>query len=103
MDLKNTLDDLLPWYQAAGAKHVLCTDIDRDGTMTGPNRALYRHLAALAPAMAIQASGGVRSLDDVAALTVQGVAGVILGRSLLEGAFTLPDAFRVAAKAGATC
>jgi len=102
-DEANTLDDLLPWYQAAGAKHVLCTDIDRDGTMTGPNRALYRQLAALAPAMAIQASGGVRSLDDVAALTLQGVAGVILGRSLLEGAFTLPDAFRVAAKAGATC
>lgn len=98
-----TLDDLLPWYEAAGARHVLCTDIDRDGTMTGPNVALYRHLATLAPRVHVQASGGVRSLDDIAALALQGVAGVILGRALLQGALVLPDAFVVAEKANASC
>jgi len=98
-----TLDDLLPWYEARGARHVLCTDIDRDGTMTGPNVALYRQIAALAPTLDVQASGGVSSLDDVAGLAMQGVSGVILGRALLEGAFALRDAFAVAARADATC
>ncbi|MGE7136152.1 1-(5-phosphoribosyl)-5-[(5-phosphoribosylamino)methylideneamino]imidazole-4-carboxamide isomerase [Luteibacter sp. NPDC031894] len=102
-DEARTLDDLLPWYASTGARHVLCTDIDRDGTMSGPNVALYRHLAALAPTLAVQASGGVRSLDDVAALALQGMAGVILGRALLEGAFVLTDAFAVAERASASC
>jgi phosphoribosylformimino-5-aminoimidazole carboxamide ribotide isomerase len=102
-DEPRNLDDLLPWYEAAGARHLLCTDIDRDGTMSGPNVALYRHLASLAPALAVQASGGVRSLDDVAALALQGMAGVILGRSLLEGAFALADAIAVAGRANASC
>lgn len=102
-DEARTLDDLVPWYEAAGARHLLCTDIDRDGTMSGPNVALYRHLGSLAPTLAVQASGGVRSLDDVAALAFQGTAGVILGRALLEGAFTLVDAFVVAERASASC
>lgn len=102
-DEARTLDELLPWYEAAGARHLLCTDIDRDGTMTGPNTALYRHVAALAPTLRVQASGGVSSLGDVEGLALQGVAGIILGRALLEGAFGLRDAFAVAAKADATC
>lgn len=102
-DESRTLDDLLPWYETAGARHVLCTDIDRDGTMSGPNVALYRHIAAVAPRLHVQASGGVRSLDDIAALALQGAAGVILGRALLQGEFTLPDAFVVAEKASASC
>ncbi|HEY4293130.1 1-(5-phosphoribosyl)-5-[(5-phosphoribosylamino)methylideneamino]imidazole-4-carboxamide isomerase [Luteibacter sp.] len=102
-DEPRTLDDLVPWYEATGARHLLCTDIDRDGTMIGPNVALYRHLGSLAPTLAVQASGGVRSLDDVAALALQGAAGVILGRALLEGAFTLVDAFVAAERANASC
>lgn len=102
-DEERTLDDLVPWYRAAGARHLLCTDIDRDGTMTGPNLALYRHLETLAPGMDVQASGGVRSLEDIAALALQDVSGVILGRALLEGAFALSDAFVVAEKANGSC
>jgi phosphoribosylformimino-5-aminoimidazole carboxamide ribotide isomerase len=102
-DEVRTLDELVPWYQASGAKHLLCTDIDRDGTMTGPNVALYRHLATLAPGLDVQASGGVRSLEDIAGLALLGVSGVILGRALLEGAFALSDAFAVADKASASC
>jgi phosphoribosylformimino-5-aminoimidazole carboxamide ribotide isomerase len=98
-----TLGDLLPFYEAAGARHLLCTDIDRDGTMTGPNTALYRHIARVAPTFDVQASGGVRSLDDVTALTLQGVAGVILGRALLQGEFTLAEALAASAKADSTC
>ncbi|UPG91613.1 1-(5-phosphoribosyl)-5-[(5-phosphoribosylamino)methylideneamino]imidazole-4-carboxamide isomerase [Luteibacter aegosomaticola] len=102
-DEARTLDDLLPFYESAGARHLLCTDIDRDGTMTGPNTALYRHVASVAPKLDVQASGGVRSLADVAGLALQGVAGVILGRALLQGEFTVAEALAVTAKADASC
>lgn len=87
-----TLDELAPRYAAAGAVHVLCTDIHRDGMLSGPNLALYAYLRALAPALQIQASGGVRDLDDVRAVRAAGLAGVVLGRSLLEGRLRLKDA-----------
>ena len=87
-----TLDELAPWYAAHGAHHLLCTDIERDGMLAGFNLELYRHLADIAPELAVQASGGVRSLADIRAVRDVGVGGVILGRALLEGRFTLEDA-----------
>jgi phosphoribosylformimino-5-aminoimidazole carboxamide ribotide isomerase len=87
-----TLDDLAPRYAAAGAMHLLCTDISRDGMLAGPNVDLYRHVRALAPSLALQASGGVRDLADIRAVRDAGCAGVVLGRSLLEGHLTLADA-----------
>ena len=87
-----TLDELAPRYAAAGAKHLLCTDIARDGMLAGPNVALYRHLRALAPGLHVQASGGVRDVADVRDVRAAGCAGVVLGRSLLEGQLTLADA-----------
>ena len=60
-DESNTLDELARHYAAAGAHHVLCTDIDRDGTLRGPNLALYRHLRAQEPGLRLQVSGGVRA------------------------------------------
>jgi phosphoribosylformimino-5-aminoimidazole carboxamide ribotide isomerase len=87
-----TLDELAPWYAAHGAKHLLCTDIDRDGMLAGFNLDLYRHLAGTVPALQVQASGGVRSLDDIRAAREAGAKGVILGRALLEERFTLEEA-----------
>ncbi|HEY8681986.1 MAG TPA: 1-(5-phosphoribosyl)-5-[(5-phosphoribosylamino)methylideneamino]imidazole-4-carboxamide isomerase [Rhodanobacter sp.] len=87
-----TLDELAPWYAARGARHLLCTDIERDGMLAGFNLALYRHLADSAPQLAVQASGGVRSLDDIRAAREAGAHGVILGRALLEGRFTVEEA-----------
>ncbi len=87
-----TLDELAPWYAARGACHLLCTDIDRDGMLAGFNLDLYRHLAGSVPSLAVQASGGVRSLDDIRAARDAGAHGVILGRALLERRFTLEDA-----------
>lgn len=86
------LDDLAPWYEGHGARHLLCTDIDRDGMLSGFNLELYRHLHALAPTLAIQASGGVRSIADIVAAREAGAEAVILGRALLEGRFTLEEA-----------
>ncbi|UXI67106.1 1-(5-phosphoribosyl)-5-[(5-phosphoribosylamino)methylideneamino] imidazole-4-carboxamide isomerase [Tahibacter amnicola] len=87
-----TLDDLAPRYAAAGAVHLLCTDIARDGMMAGPNIALYTHLARLVPQLRVQASGGVRGVADIRDVRAAGAAGVVLGRSLLEGELTLADA-----------
>jgi phosphoribosylformimino-5-aminoimidazole carboxamide ribotide isomerase len=87
-----TLDELVPWYAERGARHLLCTDIERDGMLAGFNLDLYRHLTQTAPQLAVQASGGVRSLEDIRAAGEAGARGVILGRALLEGRFTLEDA-----------
>lgn len=87
-----TLDELAPWYAARGARHLLCTDIERDGMLAGFNLDLYQHLGRIVPELAVQASGGVRSLDDIRAARAAGAHGVILGRALLEGRFTLEQA-----------
>lgn len=87
-----TLDELAPWYAERGARHLLCTDIDRDGMLAGFNLDLYRHLAKRVPSLVVQASGGVRSLEDIRAAREAGARGVILGRALLEGRFTVEEA-----------
>jgi phosphoribosylformimino-5-aminoimidazole carboxamide ribotide isomerase len=87
-----SLDELAPWYAERGARHLLCTDIERDGMLAGFNLELYRHLADTVPALQVQASGGVRSLEDIRAAREAGARGVILGRALLEGRFTIEEA-----------
>ena len=86
------LDTLAAHYTRAGARHVLCTDIARDGMLGGFNLDLYRDLSGFAPHFRIQASGGACSLDDVRKVRAAGVSGVILGRALLERRFTLAEA-----------
>lgn len=86
------LESLLDNYIAAGLIHVLCTDISKDGTLTGSNVEMYRELCQQYPNIKWQASGGIGSLADITALIPTGVDGVILGRSLLEGKFTLEEA-----------
>ena len=68
-----------------GLRHVLCTDIDRDGALGGPNVDLYRQCAARFPTIAWQASGGVRDSGDLHALDAAGAAAAISGKALLEG------------------
>lgn len=88
------LDERVTAYAAAGLRHALCTDIDRDGMLAGPNLALYRTLVALAPDVQLQASGGVRGIEDIIGSRDAGCRAVILGRSLLEGRFDLAQALR---------
>jgi phosphoribosylformimino-5-aminoimidazole carboxamide ribotide isomerase len=85
------LDALAAHYARAGARHVLCTDIDRDGMLSGFNLDLYRDLHALAPSLGIQASGGARSADDIRKARDAGAGAVVLGRALLDGRFTLRE------------
>lgn len=87
-----TLEETIAAYQSVGLAHVLCTDISRDGTLAGSNTALYRELAAAFPDIAFQASGGIGTLADIQALQGSGVAGIIVGRALLENKFTVKEA-----------
>ncbi|GAA5081549.1 HisA/HisF-related TIM barrel protein [Lysobacter panacisoli] len=86
------LDDMLDTFAEAGVTNLLCTDIARDGTLGGPNLELYRLLASLAPGLEIQASGGIRDIDDIVASQAVGCAGAVLGKALIENAFDLSDA-----------
>ncbi|MDX1480448.1 MAG: 1-(5-phosphoribosyl)-5-[(5-phosphoribosylamino)methylideneamino]imidazole-4-carboxamide isomerase [Woeseiaceae bacterium] len=79
--LWSLLDRLVP----AGLQHLLCTDIARDGAMSGPNVALYRDIASAYPTLALQASGGVRGIADLTALRNAGASAAICGRALLDG------------------
>jgi len=86
------LDEFLRGYLPAGLIHILCTDISRDGKLTGPNSALYAQLVKRFPTLQIQASGGVSSLEDLRVLQTTGSAGAIVGRALYEKKFTLQEA-----------
>jgi phosphoribosylformimino-5-aminoimidazole carboxamide ribotide isomerase len=71
-------------FADAGLEHVLCTDVARDGALTGPNVELYRDAVERWPRIAFQASGGVRSAGDLEELDRTGVAAAISGKALLE-------------------
>ncbi|MFM2481097.1 1-(5-phosphoribosyl)-5-[(5-phosphoribosylamino)methylideneamino]imidazole-4-carboxamide isomerase [Celerinatantimonas sp. YJH-8] len=93
-DSNMTIDALLNIYRPKGLKHVLCTDISRDGTLQGSNVELYQDLCSIYKDINFQSSGGIGSLDDIAALRHTGVAGVIVGKALLEGKFTVAEAIK---------
>ncbi len=80
-------------FLAHGLQHVLCTDIDRDGALSGPSLDLYREARARHPGIAWQASGGVRDAADLAALAQLGMAAAVSGKALLEARMT-PEELR---------
>ncbi len=76
-------------FEAAGLRHLLSTEISRDGMLAGPGLDLYRELRAACPRLSLQASGGIRDAADLAAVEAIGCTGAVLGRSLLEGSLDL--------------
>ncbi|WP_105169562.1 1-(5-phosphoribosyl)-5-[(5-phosphoribosylamino)methylideneamino] imidazole-4-carboxamide isomerase [Pseudoalteromonas sp. T1lg23B] len=91
-DGEDNLFELVDFYVERGVIDFLCTDISKDGTMTGPSFELYQQLIAHNSNIKVQASGGVSSLADIKALIDIGVGGIILGKSLLDGAFSVEEA-----------
>lgn len=79
-----SLDAAIARYEPAGLRHVLCTDVARDGALAGPNLTLYRAVQTAWPAIALQASGGIQNAADLEALAATGVAAAISGKALLE-------------------
>lgn len=87
-----SLGDLVRFYARSGLRHLLCTDIARDGTLAGPNFELYALLRQWAPGLALQASGGASGIEDVHQARVSGCRGMVLGKALLEGRISLHEA-----------
>jgi phosphoribosylformimino-5-aminoimidazole carboxamide ribotide isomerase len=80
-----SLWDLLDQYSSIGARHLLCTDIGRDGAMSGPNETLYMEILQRYPDIRLQASGGVRDIGDIVRLREIGVPAAITGKAMLDG------------------
>ncbi|MBM7079944.1 MULTISPECIES: bifunctional 1-(5-phosphoribosyl)-5-((5-phosphoribosylamino)methylideneamino)imidazole-4-carboxamide isomerase/phosphoribosylanthranilate isomerase PriA [Micromonospora] len=94
--------EVLARLDAAGASRYVVTDITKDGTMRGPNLDLLREVCARTDAPVI-ASGGVSTLEDLRALATleeAGVEGVIAGKALYAGAFTVAEALATLRAAG---
>jgi phosphoribosylformimino-5-aminoimidazole carboxamide ribotide isomerase len=87
-DTRHSLWTLLERYLALGARDYLVTDISRDGTLAGPNEALYAETARRFPAARVIASGGVGSAADLHRLASTGAAAVVVGKALLDGRLT---------------
>lgn len=82
-------------YSLNGIKDVICTDISRDGTLTGPSLSLYREIIAVTGVRLI-ASGGVSSVSDLEDLAGAGCAGTIIGKAIYEGKINPADLKRYA-------
>ena len=90
-----TVLDLARKFEDSGAAAIIHTDIERDGTLSGPNIAATKDLAAKL-SIPVIASGGVASIDDIKALKNAGkIAGVIVGRALYDGKVDLRQALQV--------
>lgn len=81
--------DLCQRLAEAGCRAVIYTDIACDGAMKGTNLELYSRLAACLPGVAITASGGISSEEELIELDKMGIAAAILGKSLYTGALSL--------------
>ena len=85
---EDSAEDLLPFlkkYVDAGVKNVLCTEISKDGTLTGPAIELYQSIMAAYPGLHLIASGGVSSIDDIKALEAAGIPAVVFGKAINYG------------------
>ncbi|MBB1323397.1 1-(5-phosphoribosyl)-5-[(5-phosphoribosylamino)methylideneamino]imidazole-4-carboxamide isomerase [Shewanella sp. SR43-8] len=89
-----SLESLVAEFETVGLKHALVTDISRDGTLTGANTQLYTELAATYPTILWQASGGIATLDNVAAVRDSKASGIIIGKALLINQFTVEEAIQ---------
>ncbi|MFB2653682.1 1-(5-phosphoribosyl)-5-[(5-phosphoribosylamino)methylideneamino]imidazole-4-carboxamide isomerase [Shewanella seohaensis] len=89
-----SLESIVEDFSQVGLKHALVTDISRDGTLTGANTELYRELSSRYPDIALQASGGIATLEDVAAVRDSGAAGIIIGKALLINQFNVAEAIQ---------
>ncbi|MGO8856457.1 MAG: 1-(5-phosphoribosyl)-5-[(5-phosphoribosylamino)methylideneamino]imidazole-4-carboxamide isomerase [Steroidobacteraceae bacterium] len=86
-----SLWDALANFVDHGLKHVLCTDVARDGALSGPNVDLYAEAVRRFPAIEWQASGGIRDARDLQALAEAGAKAAVSGKALLDELIPLED------------
>lgn len=90
-----TLEDFLAKMEAIGVKHIICTDISKDGAMRGTNLALYQSLSEKFR-LDITASGGVSTMEDIRQLRKMDLYGAIIGKAYYTGAIDLKKALEAA-------
>ncbi len=83
--------ELFNLFTPHGLRHIITTDISRDGMMCGAATELYKSLNAEFPSLNIIASGGISKMADVEELDAAGVASVIVGKALYEGGISLKE------------
>ena len=91
---EDSSEELLPFlkrYIDMGVKNVLCTEISKDGTLSGPAINLYKEVMADYPSLHLIASGGVSSMDDIVRLNDAGIPAVVFGKAIYEGKINLNE------------
>ena len=84
-----SLQEFISFYMSHGITRVLCTDISKDGTLTGPNVELYKSIMQQFPTCRLIASGGVSCTEDIRALNAAGIPSVVFGKAYYEGRIDL--------------
>lgn len=93
----NSNEFLLPFlekYIRMGVKTVLCTEISKDGTLSGPAIPLYKEIMDTYPTLHLIASGGVSSMRDIECLNTTGIPSVVFGKAIYEGHINLKELWR---------
>ncbi len=91
---EESTQELLPFldlFIQKGTRHVLCTDISKDGMLQGPATPLYRKIMARYPECRLIASGGVSGMQDIIALDEAGIPAVVFGKAIYEGRISLKE------------
>ena len=88
-DSRTTLQEIIRQFLPDGLSQVICTDISKDGMLSGPNFELYKELLETFPSLLITVSGGISSMDDIVRLNEAGMQSVIVGKALYEKQITL--------------
>ena len=88
---RQRLADFLARYMKAGTRHVLCTEISRDGMLQGPAIALYREVMEAHPECHLIASGGVSDIQDIRDLQEAGIPAVVFGKAIYEGRIDMEE------------
>ena len=86
---RTTLQEIIRQFLPDGLSQVICTDISKDGMLSGPNFELYAELLETFPSLSITVSGGIRSMDDIVRLNDAGMQSVVVGKALYEKHITL--------------
>jgi phosphoribosylformimino-5-aminoimidazole carboxamide ribotide isomerase len=90
-DIGAPIEQLIPSLENAGTPRFIVTSVGSDGAMSGPDLALYEQVRGLTD-LPVIASGGVRNVDDLRALSELGVEGAVVGRAVHEGTLPLEEA-----------
>lgn len=90
-DSSLTIDDVIGEFLPHGLTQVICTDISKDGMLSGPHTELYTDLQSRYPSLIFTVSGGISSMDDIIRLNSLALPRVIVGKAIYENRISLRD------------